>query len=150
MATTEHKPSRRAILGALATTPIFAGTIGASLAGIEPAQAAEAESASDDELNANWLDGHDCGADLARSEFARSWLRYWRSIGNAVIAHGEERAFYVVDMALDELPLRTDLEPHLSLWTREHHEGATRALLTLLDSVPGGRDAVFTLVQIGG
>ena len=147
MATTEHKPSRRAILGALATTPIFAGTIGASLAGIEATEAAEGD-------DAVWAEGHDSGIDVARSEFARAWLAYWRNIGNAVMADGEGMAFLITEMAgmrltrEDPVP-QPELPPHLRLWNNDQRSGAARAMEVLLDSVPGLRDAVRDLVKAG-
>jgi hypothetical protein len=41
----------------------------------------------------------------------------------------------------DEVP-QPHLPPHLRLWTDEMRDGATRAMEVMLDTVPGGRDAL--------
>lgn len=80
-------------------------------------------------------------------DFALAWLTYWRAIGNHVIADGQGYAFMCAEMAElnDEVP-QPNLPPHMRLGNNDMRDGARRAMEVLLDSVPGGRDALRKMV----
>jgi hypothetical protein len=80
-------------------------------------------------------------------DFALAWLKYWRAIGNHVIAGERGYGFMCATLAglNDEVP-QPDLPPHLRLWTDEMRSGAERAMEVLLRSVPGARDALRNIV----
>ncbi len=99
----------------------------------------------------DYAEGHDDGRDCTLTDFALAWLIYWRSIGNNVTHDGNGFAYFVTEVSPDELPKGpSGLPPHLVLWDGRQHEGATRAMQVLLDSVPGAREHVRSLVQMGG
>lgn len=119
----DPKTTRRAVLGAIAAAPI----VGASVVG-EAAASGLLDVTEPTELRT----------------FARAWLEYWHDLGHEILPHGTLR------WRITEPTTRflwRDTPPHLSLLTRDHHEGATRALETLLDAIEGGREAVLALVD---
>ena len=88
--------------------------------------------------------------------FATAWLRYWRDIGNEVIATPEDFGFYITEMPglrlqtgvasnVEAVP-QPELEPHERPWTGDMHSGASRAMLRLLDMYPDGKAAVRAIV----
>ncbi len=137
--TTNTNTTRRAVIAALAGTPIFAGTIAAGIS-----EAAEAAPTAPT----------DTGAEIAMLHVARAWVDRWRAAGGdfgAMFPRGEGRG-HVIFGSLDPsfwTPTdadRADLPPHVRLTEERHPRGALRALEGLLILTPGLREAVIQIV----
>ena len=81
-------------------------------------------------------------------DFVLAWLRQWRSIGNDVARGMNDRpALMMAEYHPEGFPLAADQPPHLCIRNSDEQRGATKALETLLDSVPGARATLRTLVS---
>lgn len=97
-----------------------------------------------------WFEPDARGVIHPGEDFALAWLRYWRSLGHDMSQQGDFRGrWYTLVEILDPPFGPPDLPPHMRLFSREQHDGATRAMQVLLQSVPGARDAVSFLVSRG-
>lgn len=136
MTTERLSTTRRAILSAALALPAAAAIT------ILPAEAAAA-SIDDDDRGLSSL-----------TEFAVAWLSSWTSQGGSVTVADDERTWIgtpMYEFSRAHVAVPADLPESVRENQRQfrdaHYLGHMRGLETMLDAMPGGRDAVRTVVQ---